>query len=169
MFKKKAKTHNMENNGELLSAQEKKKLIGRKSKTNISLTSKEKKKVEKGVDQILRPLKIIKISAIVLAILNLTLPVIKNTLGFKSIWGYLLCIVYYYAVKNSRGLFYEYNIPIGWVLIIRTLQLAIHLVKWFDPINLAFYFVAIVGDALFFAFLFYHRSVIDIEVERYVK
>lgn len=158
--------------GEIVSIEKKKGLFNKRKnngKTENNLTHKEKKKVEKGISQILRPLKVIKWFAIFLGVANLILPVIQGTIGFKSIWGYLLCIVYYYAVRNSKGLNYEYTIPIGWVLGIRTVQLSLHLFKTFGLINLAFFFVACMGDALFLGLLFYHRSNYVFEVERYVK
>lgn len=171
---KRSKVNNKTNelSGEIVSIEKKKGLFNKKHKDRkmrTNLTHKEKKKVEKGVSQILRPLKIIKWFAVSLGIANLILPVIQGTIGFKSIWGWGLCVVYAYAVRNSKGLNYEYSIPIGWILGIRTLQLSLHLFKTFGMINLAFFFVACMGDALFLGLLFYHRSNYVFEVERYVK
>ena len=172
MRRSKLNKKNNELSGEIVSIEKKKGLFSRKlqqKKTPTSLTHKEKKKVEKGISQILRPLKVIKWFAIFLGVANLILPVIQNTIGFKSIWGYLLCMVYYYAVRNSKGLNYDYNIPIGWILSIRVLQIGLHIFKTFGLINLAFFFVACMGDALFLGLLFYHRANYEFEVERYVK
>lgn len=135
--------------------------------TNHSLTTKEKKKVEKGVNQILRPIRFIKYITIILGLANLALPTVHGVLGFKSIWNWILCCVYLYAYKNSTGRFMEYNIPIGWILLVRTLEFALHLLPMFEDINLVIFFILCVGDALLLIFLWYHKSNYEFEVEYY--
>lgn len=138
-------------------------------KTANTLTKKEKKKVEKGVNQILRPIRIIKYSAIVLGIVNLALPTIHGVLGFKSIWNWILCCVYFYAFENSTGKFMEYNIPIGWILAVRTIEFVLHLFPMFESINLVIFFILCVGDVLFLILLWFHKSNYEFEVEYYDK
>lgn len=130
---------------------------------------KQRKKVEKGESAILRPIKFITTLAIILAIANLALPTIHDTLGFKSIWNWILCCVYFYAVLNSRGLMLEYNIPIGWVLGVRTVEFLIHKIPTFDEINLLIFFILCVLDALFLGVLYFHKNNYEFEVEKYDK
>lgn len=138
--------------------------LSRRNKLTKPLNTKEKAKCD-GTGALLRPIYFIKYYSIVISILNLALPTIHGVLGFKSIWNWMLCLVYGYARANSSGKCMEYSIPIGWILSIRTLEFAVHLLPMFDEINLIVFFALCVCDALLLIFMAVHRNNYEFEVE----
>lgn len=100
-----------------------------------------------------------------LIILNNILPVNTGKIGFKSFpWVLLLCCFYISSILNAHGETQEYSIPLGKILVTRTLQFLISKIPYFSEINLIVFFILCVGDAILLITLCLHKKYFEFEV-----
>ena len=129
----------------------------------------EKHKMNKYEKSIYRPIKIITILGVTLIIINLLFSPIKGVRGIKSIFQWGMCFMYVVTILNSRGFSIEYNIPLGWSISLRLLEIIIHVMPYTTPLNYSSLFILLIMDIAFFCFVMYHKLNYEFEVEKYDK
>ena len=137
--------------------------------TSKQKNTRNERKLTKYEKSILRPLKIISVGSYIAIILNMTLPVYQNILGFRIIFQWLINLVYIYSIFNSKGYTEEYNISIGKFLCLRIAEYGYSLARKSITINYAIFFILVLYDIFMVAFMAYHKVNYEFEVEKYVK
>lgn len=141
------------------------KLPSTKKSFNPSPTTK-RNKYEKAI---YRPIKVLTFSGVTLIALNLLLPVVNGSMGFKSPFQLAMMYVYICGIVNCRGLNVTYNIPIGSCIGIRLVEGLVRLLPKISDLNTLIFFILILLDITFLVGLGYHKSKYEFEVEKYVK
>ena len=90
---------------------------------------------------------------------NLGAPVFKSTFGFKSVFQWLMVLVYIWGLLYQRAYLKGQKIPIVQIVLVRMTEVLVHtFILKSNAINWPFMFVAFVLDLLYVVLLMIDKS-----------